>query len=174
MTKEKPSRLWYLLPIIAGLFGGILGIIFGIIGYFILKDRDKQMATRVLILGVVMFVVWIVLAIVAYVYISQIFIQQASGAGGISILDASCRSGDSLVVTLRSFDSSTPIDTSGILIKVDDIPADVDWSLQEFGVDGYAVGIIECSGSVSCEPGSVHKLTVRGPNGRDMLSTVSC
>ncbi|MBN2202676.1 MAG: hypothetical protein JW700_00620, partial [Candidatus Aenigmarchaeota archaeon] len=44
---ESPSKAWYLVPI----FFGILG---GIIGYFAVKDDDKNMANKLLILGIVL------------------------------------------------------------------------------------------------------------------------
>ena len=51
--KKKPSKLWYLLPI-------FLGIIGGIIGYLVIKDRDKKMAKNLLILSVVIFMVSVI------------------------------------------------------------------------------------------------------------------
>ncbi|WP_455368017.1 zinc-ribbon domain-containing protein [[Eubacterium] cellulosolvens] len=48
----KPNKAWYLLSI-------FLTIIGGLIGYFALKGRDKKMAERVLITGVVMMFIWI-------------------------------------------------------------------------------------------------------------------
>lgn len=47
--KSKPTRAWYLVPL-------LLSIIGGIIGYFAVKNDDKPMANRLLIIGVVMFV----------------------------------------------------------------------------------------------------------------------
>lgn len=38
---SKPSRLWYLFPIFFGLLGGILG-------YFLIRDRDKKFAKRLI------------------------------------------------------------------------------------------------------------------------------
>jgi DNA-directed RNA polymerase subunit RPC12/RpoP len=43
--KEKPSSRWYLVA----LFGMIIG---GIIGYLRVKDRDKEMASKLFILGI--------------------------------------------------------------------------------------------------------------------------
>lgn len=50
----KPSNIWYAVPI-------ILGIIGGIIGYFAVKNIDKKMARNLLILGVIMIPVWAVI-----------------------------------------------------------------------------------------------------------------
>jgi len=64
---KKPSKAWYLLPI-------FLSIIGGVIGYFLVKDRDKKLAERLLIAGVIMMVVWIIfsflLAGAAYLYLA--------------------------------------------------------------------------------------------------------
>jgi hypothetical protein len=43
----KPTRLWYLVPILFALLGGI-------IGYVGVKDEDKEMAESLLIIGVVL------------------------------------------------------------------------------------------------------------------------
>lgn len=45
-TVQKPSNLWYVLPLFLGIIGGLLG-------YFILKDRDKSMAKNILIFGTI-------------------------------------------------------------------------------------------------------------------------
>jgi len=50
----KASWVWWLLPI-------FLSIIGGVIGYFILKDKDPKMAKNVLMLGAVLFVLGILL-----------------------------------------------------------------------------------------------------------------
>ena len=52
MAKET-KWLWWLLPIFLNLIGGI-------IGYFMLKDKDPRMAKNILLLGAVLFVIWIV------------------------------------------------------------------------------------------------------------------
>jgi len=42
---EKPSRVWYLVPLFFGLLGGL-------VGYFAVKDGDRDMASNLLVLGV--------------------------------------------------------------------------------------------------------------------------
>ena len=59
---EKPSNWWYLLPI-------FLSIVGGVIGYFLLKDRDKKFAERLLVIGIIMVVVYIILSIILSVLI---------------------------------------------------------------------------------------------------------
>jgi hypothetical protein len=46
----KPTDLWYALPIFLGILGGI-------IGYVAVKDEDEELAIRLLIVGVVLFIV---------------------------------------------------------------------------------------------------------------------
>jgi hypothetical protein len=68
---SKPSRLWYLLPI-------FLGIIGGIIGYFAVRDRDKKMANRLLILPFILIIVTMFLAGILAVFVSNYTKQQLS------------------------------------------------------------------------------------------------
>ena len=83
--RKKPSRLWYLLPIFLNAIGGI-------IGYFLLKDRDRKFAERLLIVGLVMIAVWFILsfllAAVAYLYIGGLFKKTTSSL--ILLIDANC------------------------------------------------------------------------------------
>jgi hypothetical protein len=74
---RKPSRLWYLFPILFGiigniipLIGGFFPIIGGIIGYQILKDRDKKIARGVLIIGIVYF---FILLCISFLYLWGFF-----------------------------------------------------------------------------------------------------
>lgn len=74
-THEKPSKAWYLLPIFLGPIGGI-------IGYFLLKDRDKKMAEKLLIVGVIMiaigFVLSFIITFIAAFYAMGVFSTRAS------------------------------------------------------------------------------------------------
>ena len=56
-VRKKPSNWWYLLPI-------LLSVIGGIIGYFLFRNRNKDFAKRLLIIGFIMFAVLIVLQII--------------------------------------------------------------------------------------------------------------
>ena len=51
--KRKPSKAWYLLPILLTWIGGI-------IGYLLMKDRDKKFAKRLLIVGIILAVVYVI------------------------------------------------------------------------------------------------------------------
>jgi len=53
-SQKKPSRLWYLLPIFFGIVGGIAA-------YLLVQDKDKKFARKLLIVGIVLTVVYIVI-----------------------------------------------------------------------------------------------------------------
>ena len=44
--KDKPSNAWYLLSIVLGIFGGI-------IGYYSIRNKDRKMANNLLYVGFV-------------------------------------------------------------------------------------------------------------------------
>jgi hypothetical protein len=56
VENAKPSKAWYLLPVFLGLIGGLLG-------YFLLKNKDGKMAKRILIVGII---VSVIIAIVIF------------------------------------------------------------------------------------------------------------
>ncbi len=58
MERRKRSAAWYLLPI-------LLGIIGGIIGYFAVRHDDPTLAKRLLYVGIAMLVAGIILSVVA-------------------------------------------------------------------------------------------------------------
>jgi len=60
-TYKKPSKLWYLLPIFLTWIGGI-------IGYLVIKDRDKEFAKRLLIVGLVLTIVFIVIGVIIFLF----------------------------------------------------------------------------------------------------------
>ena len=47
---KKPSAAWYLMPIFLGLIGGL-------IMYFVLKDENRDMAKKGIILGFILTVI---------------------------------------------------------------------------------------------------------------------
>jgi len=59
---EKPSNWWYLLPI-------FLNIVGGFIGYLLLKDRDRKFAKRLLIIGLIVFAVFIIFQIIVGIWV---------------------------------------------------------------------------------------------------------
>ena len=52
-SAEKPSNVWYLLPILFGILGGI-------IGYIVIKVKDEKMAKNILYVGLGTFVLGII------------------------------------------------------------------------------------------------------------------
>ena len=58
-TDKKPSKLWYLLPIFLTWIGGI-------IGYFLVKDRDKEFAKRLLIVGLALTIIPIIIVVIIF------------------------------------------------------------------------------------------------------------
>ncbi len=57
---NKPSKLWYIMPIVVGIIGGFLGNLIGLIigisgglfGYIVFRNKDKKMAKDLLIAGI--------------------------------------------------------------------------------------------------------------------------
>lgn len=57
---DKPSKLWYLLPIVLGIIGGfwgtliglLIGISGGLIGYIAFRNKDKKIAKNLLVVGI--------------------------------------------------------------------------------------------------------------------------
>jgi len=64
-TKGGPTKLWYLVPLFFGIFGGI-------IGYVAVKDEDIEMAKNILFFGCIIFFVNLLFL---WLYWSWIFSQ---------------------------------------------------------------------------------------------------
>jgi len=58
-TKKSGMSLWYLIPVLFEVFGG-LGFIGGLIGYFIVKGKNRGRAIMLLIEGIVLSGIWFV------------------------------------------------------------------------------------------------------------------
>lgn len=52
---DNPSAIWYLLPFLFGLIGGL-------IGYVGTKDRDKGIATKLLVFGILWNLIWVAIS----------------------------------------------------------------------------------------------------------------
>jgi hypothetical protein len=72
-AQERPSRLWYILPILFTFIGGI-------IGYLLLRKKNPDFALRILIIGFVMLGVWFVLSIIVSILLAAIAYNYMSGA----------------------------------------------------------------------------------------------
>jgi len=164
--RRRPSKVYYLLPI-------FLGIIGGVIGYFLLKDRDRKFAERLLIIGLVMIAVWWVLSILlsglAYLYIAGEF---AARTQGIEVVGAFCEEGtpDKARLTIRNI-GTTSIDTSDItLSRTSPTSATFIWSAGTLEPSKTTSDSFECdgSGARSCS----YRLTPSA--GSSITATVYC
>lgn len=78
--KRKDDKIWYLLPILIGIVGGI-------IAYLILKEDNPQFAKKCLMIGIILTIVSIVLwFVISALWISMIYgnydsIEQSSSYG---------------------------------------------------------------------------------------------
>jgi len=54
---KAPSKAWYLLPIFLGGIGGL-------IMFFVLKDKNRRLAEKGLLLGIIMYIVVFILLII--------------------------------------------------------------------------------------------------------------
>lgn len=100
--KEKPTRLWYLVPL-------LLGIIGGIIGYFAVKDEDRKMARELLLVGILTSFVPII--ILFLVFFSGLFfipkvVQEEFKPGAISAKVGEPVKLNGLTLTVDSFKTS--------------------------------------------------------------------
>jgi len=67
-VEKKPTRWWYLVPIFFCFIGGI-------IAYFILKDKNRKFATKLLIIGIVMSVVWFIIGFLLVFVLAPLFVS---------------------------------------------------------------------------------------------------
>ncbi len=150
--KKKPSRLWYLLPI-------FLTIIGGVIGYFLLKDRDRKFAERLLIVGLVMLVVWFVLDFLftglAYLFISGVF--TAKTASIIGFVDGTCSDG---VITFTVRNDGTK-DLSSSSLECTPISESCSGTCNPVDIKAGHIGEITISG---CSPGHTYSYKLSGPS----------
>ena len=56
-STKRPSKAWYLLPIFFGIIGGL-------VMYLVIKNEDRKMAKKGIILGIILTVVGFVLGAV--------------------------------------------------------------------------------------------------------------
>jgi hypothetical protein len=73
MPEAKTSKLWYLVPILFGLIGGL-------VCYLILKDKDKKMAKNLLIVGLVISV----LLIAVNAFFAAVYLMAVGSLSGIA------------------------------------------------------------------------------------------
>jgi hypothetical protein len=62
----KPTKLWYLVALFLGIFGGI-------IGYFAVKDEDKEMAKNLLLIGIIVTFIIPIIYLMLFIFVFSIF-----------------------------------------------------------------------------------------------------
>jgi uncharacterized membrane protein len=62
----KPTKLWYLVALFLGIFGGI-------IGYFAVKDEDKEMAKNLLLIGIIVTFIIPIIYLMLFIFAFSIF-----------------------------------------------------------------------------------------------------
>ena len=142
MQTERPSKLWYLLPI-------FLGIIGGVIGYFALRNKDKKFAEKLLIAGVIVTVISIFLSFIlggiSYMYLNRAF--RSNTYSVIAVIDSTCIDGTHSF-TIRNM-GTEEIDTNDLLVTIDDEAVNCSWS-GSLSPGGSAI----CTTAESSPPGS--------------------
>jgi hypothetical protein len=68
MSVKGPSKAWYLLPT-------FLSIIGGLIMFFVIKDEDRNIAKKGLILGIILTAVGVVLSFVLFLWLAALGLQ---------------------------------------------------------------------------------------------------
>ena len=190
---NKPSKLWYLLPI-------LLGIIGGLIGFLIIRSRDKKTARNLLIVGIIVLIIQVVsVGLIYTLTVSQFVTPEIMGENNgqeisnqneeqpsqnlennnqqeimsrlskaVMINSVECVSGNpgTLKFTLKSIGTST--------IEASEIFAAFDSENVPLTIDPMPAGSIskEISFSKSISQGA-HELIVSAPAG-DVEKTVTC
>ncbi len=95
VTQNKPSRLWYLLPV----FFAVLG---GVIGYLLLRSRDRRMAKMLLIVSIPLSIIHSSIPLLLSMYLNTPLPIAVMGSGS---MDPAFYKGDLLV--LRGADDYT-------------------------------------------------------------------
>lgn len=68
VPEKRPSRAWYLVPIFFGILGGLAM-------YLVLKDEDRKMAKKGLILGIVLGALGAALVIIVYAILFGVLVS---------------------------------------------------------------------------------------------------
>lgn len=114
-----------------------------------------------------MLVMTIGLAGVAYTYISNTIVTTA--ARQIDLIDATCKAGTAYYVTVRNLDGSITIPTSGILVRVDDSPVvTIAWDTGTLAASG-GVGTATVTNPAGGTAGTAHRVKVIGPSNAEQV-----
>ena len=149
---KKPSKLWYLVPIIFGPLGGL-------VGYFLVKNKDRNFAERLLIIGIAMMAVYgtisLVLALGGTAWIASFKEVQTEAVDAIAQAQLKCAG---LVISVKEV--KYPAASSGNL----DVLVSYDFgseTLSELRIEAASGDIRVSSPIVSqLSPGQKKQITV--------------
>jgi amino acid transporter len=156
MDSKTPSKIWYLLPFFLNAIGGI-------IAYFILKDKDRKFAEKMLKIGLVMVPVWLVIVLLLpYLVYNYLSGPSVSGTANLlSIDDFLCSNN---TITAWVFNDGTQntgpitVNINGSSCAIQDISPGVDknctiaetvlngtYIIEANSTNSSASGLIACS-----------------------------
>jgi len=110
-----------------------------------------------------MLIITIALASVAYVYITGIFTARA--AKTISLIDTTCKANVAYYITVRNLDATRNITAADeIIVRVDDVPiVTISWNPPSIAPNGgVSVGTI--TNPAGGAEGTTHRVKVIGPS----------
>lgn len=176
--KGRPSRAWYLLPI-------VLHVVGGVIAYYMLKDRDQEFAERLSVVGLLLTVVcvvgFVVLLLAGYgdVVLDPVgvsassFVIPAVPFGGVSVVETDCKVSENRYDITFVNGQVEPVDVDDITVILDGvyISGGKRWSSGSIGSgDAVTLSLIAQKTSV----GESHNLEVFDPGSYRETKSISC
>lgn len=126
-----------------------------------------QKGISTIIATLLMLVMTIALAGIAYSYISGTFTARASKQ--IAAIDASCKASTAYYVTVRNLDSFTNVSTSEIALRVDDGPVTtVTWDTTTLVANG-GIATATITNPAGGAASSAHRVRIIGPANSEQL-----
>lgn len=117
-----------------------------------------------------MLIITIALAGVAYAYISGIFESKATRI--INVVDASCRANTGFFLTVKNLDAFNAIDTNDIIVRVNDTTVtsgNIIWEPTNISANsGTSTATISCP--VCASAGTAHGIRVIGPSNAEQAT----
>jgi hypothetical protein len=112
---KKPSKLWYLVPIIFGPLGGL-------VGYFLVKNKDRNFAEWLLIIGIAMVAVYgaisLVFALSGTIWIASFEETQTKAVDAIAQAQLKCAG---LVISVKeaNYPAASSVGNLDVLVSYD-------------------------------------------------------
>lgn len=125
-NKGRPSKAWYILPILFHVVGGV-------IAYYILKDRDQAFAERLSVVGLLFTVVCIAAVVVLLItgYSGAVletvgvsassFVIPAVPFGGVSVVETECVTDENSYEITFVNGNVEPVDVDDITVILDGV-----------------------------------------------------